>query len=39
MQDLVRTMPPRCQEEFLELTAEEKGIKVRYFFFLSNAVF
>lgn len=33
MQDLVRTMPLRCQEEFLDLTAKEKGIKVSFFFF------
>lgn len=36
MQDLVRTVPLRCQEEFLDLTAKEKGIKVRFFFFFSS---
>lgn len=40
MQDLVRTIPLACQEKVLELTDEEKGIKIRFYISLPyNAVF
>lgn len=40
MPDLVRTMPLACQEEVLQLTDEEKGIKIRFcIFLLYNAMF